>query len=617
MWAPSVRQAKFNNLQLRITLIFLLISLLPLGVLSVFAVRTADAVITSIVTNQLENMASEKQELLQRWLSERRADLEVVAGSAAVRSIDPERIAPYLELVRTQYGVYREFIVVDRQGKTVYKTDHDAAAADQSDAPWFREAMDGRTAMSEIQVEPESYDSVFYISTPIRDSDGNPQGAVRAAVRTASILVGVLRVSLGETGESYLVDREGTFLAHKQPRRILQENIAQSESFSSIFLGDLRKPIYTDYRGIAVLGASRPVAGTGWYVVVEQDRDEAFADSYHLTHNIYLVIGLTAGLAIGASWLLGYYVTAPIRRISDAARALAAGDFDNALRNAQTRRNDEIGLLYTAFGEMAGQLRERHTQLQQRVGLTEEELRKTDDRLQRTLLAAAHSERLADLGRLGSGVAHEIRTPLTSLKLFLQSCQEEMETSAEQSEDFQIAMRQILRIETTINHFLQFARPHEPVMSELDFARLVDDALEIVRPRAKQQGVRIERVLADRLPPVEGDLRQLGECLVNLMVNALEVMPDGGTLSISAFPDNLPSGEPARPGVRLEVSDTGPGIPDDDLAQLFEPFFTTKAAGAGLGLPMVQNTVQLHGGVVQVRTQLEVGTTFSIYLPAV
>ncbi len=636
--------AAFDNLQLRITLIFLLISLLPLGVLSVFAVRTADAVITNIATNQLENVASEKQELLQRWLSERKADLEVVAGSAAVRSIDPAQIAPYLELVRAQYGVYKEFIVVDRQGKVVFDTNGSSTTSDWSNSAWYRDAMAGRTAMSEIQLELGGRDSVFHISTAVRGTDAQPQGAVRATVSTASILAGVLRVLLGRTGESYLVNHEGTFLAHKEPRRILHENIAQSESFSRIFSGRMplqgnqtgpaghgdaaaalattdsplfSKPIYTDYRGIAVLGASRPVAGTDWYLVVEQDRDEAFADSYRLTHNIYLMIGLTAGAAIGASWLLGYWVTAPIRTLSDAARALSAGDFDHAMDNARTGRHDEIGLLYAAFTEMAGQLRQRQAQLQQRVGLTEEELRKTDARLQGTLQAAARSEHLAALGRLSSGVAHEIRTPLTSLKLFLQGYQEEMATSADESEDFQIAMRQILRIETTINHFLQYARPREPVMAELDFGRMVDEALEIVRPRAKQQSVRIERLVAEPLPAVEGDQHQLGECLVNLMVNSLEVMPDGGKLTIAVCGAAAPLEGLKRPGVCIEVSDTGPGIPDDALQQLFEPFFTTKATGSGLGLPIVQNTVQLHGGVIRVRTRLGAGTTFSIYLPAI
>ena len=464
-------------------------------------------------------------------------------------------------------------------------------------------------------MDPDGRESVFSIATAIPADDGRPLGAVRATVSTASILEGVLRVSLGRTGESYLVDREGTFLVHKEPRRILREDIARSESFSQIFGKAGRKRIYTDYRGIAVLGASRPVAGTDWYLVVEQDRDEAFAPSHRLARAIYLAIALTATLAMVSSWLLGYYVTAPIRSLSESARWLAIGNFDEALQNVHTRRHDEIGLLYAAFSDMAGRLREQHDRLERRVGLTEEELRKTDVKLQRTLQAAARSEHLAALGRLSSGVAHEIRTPLASLKLFLQSYEEDVEDSPEAREDLRIAMRQIHRIEATVNHFLQFARPREPVMACLDFRRLVDEAVEVVLPRAKQQEVRLSCSVAEELPCVEGDLRQLGECLVNLVVNALDAMPDGGELDISVVAEPAQTGA-GKSGVRIDVSDTGPGIAAGDVDHLFEPFFTTKAAGSGLGLPIVQNTVQLHGGEVRVCSRPGTGTTFSIVLPA-
>jgi len=605
----------FDNLQLRVTLVFLLVSLVPLGIASIFSVRTAENVVTSIVTNELENVAAEKQELLQRWIAERKADLAVVAGTAAVGSMDATQIAPYVELVQEQYGVYDRFVVAGPDGRTVYDS-AGVSGAERGDQLWHRHALAGRTYMSEVRLAAGGRDSVFRLAAPICGSDGRPQGAVCATVSTRAILSRVLSVSLGKTGECYLVDRTGTFLAHKQPHRILKENIAQSESFTYIF-GDSRpRPIYTDYRGIAVLGASRPVAGTEWYIVVEQDRDEAFAGSHRLERNIYLVIAATVAGAVGLSWLLAYYVTAPILALSEAADGLARGDFEHALVDARTTRRDEIGALYTAFRNMADQLKDRHLRLETRVGLTEAELRKVEAKLKRTLEAAARSERLAALGRLASGVAHEIRTPLTSLKLFLQSVQEDIAISPEQSEDYQIAMRQVARIEATISHFLDFARPQEPVLAELDFATLVDDALEVIQPRANQQEVEIHHRVAPGLPRVEGDMRQLGEVVVNLLVNALEAMPDGGRLTIAVTAEETEPGSTPPGWVEIDVSDTGPGIRQEDLDRLFEPFFTTKAAGSGLGLAIVSGTVERHGGAVRVDSKPGAGTTFSIRLPA-
>jgi signal transduction histidine kinase len=288
---------------------------------------------------------------------------------------------------------------------------------------------------------------------------------------------------------------------------------------------------------------------------------------------------------------------------------LARGEFEHALVGAPRGRRDEIGALHAAFQHMADQLKDRHVRLETRVGLTEAELRKVEARLKGTLEAAARSERLAALGRLASGVAHEIRTPLTSLKLFLQSVQEEIAVSPDQSEDYRIAMRQVARIEATINHFLNFARPQAPVLVEIDFARLVDDALEVVQPRANQQEVEVERRIEPCLAKVRGDVRQLGEVLVNLFVNALEAMPDGGRLTIAV------AAEPHASWVRIDVADAGPGIPQEDLDRLFEPFYTTKAAGSGLGLAITSGIVDRHGGSIHVESRLGHGTTFSVRLP--
>jgi signal transduction histidine kinase len=606
----------FNRLEFRVALVFVLVSTVPLAIVGSLAVRLADQAIASIVNNQLDNLADEKQALLERWIGERKADVAVVARTVLGGALEPGQIASYVKRVQDEYGVYGRFVVAGPEGRTLYDS-LAGPSADCRSQPWFQRAKaEGKYLSSVTAAGPEG-ESVFLVAEAVRDAAGNLQGVVCATVKTAAILTRVLKVALGETGESYLVDREGTFLAHKQPERILRENIAQSGSFVNIFGGERSQPVYTDYRGIAVLGASRPVPGTEWYVVVEQDRDEAFADSDRMARNIRIAMVATVLGAIALSWVSASYVTAPIRALSEAAHALSRGDFDAALADDRPRgRGDEIGALEAAFRHMAGQLRQRQDQLQHRIGLTEEELHRIEAKLKQTIEAAARSERLAALGRLAAGVAHEIRTPLTSLKLYLQSIQEEVTLSAEQSEDFEVAMRQARRMEATINHFLDFARPREPSMAELDFAKLVDDALVVVEPRANQQEVRIKRSVAARLPAVQGDARQLGEALVNLLVNALEAMPERGRLAIAVYEDKEEPGARERPWVRIDVSDAGPGIRSADLDRLFEPFFTTKASGSGLGLAIVQGVVEGHGGRVKVHTTPGAGTTFSIFLRA-
>jgi signal transduction histidine kinase len=258
---------------------------------------------------------------------------------------------------------------------------------------------------------------------------------------------------------------------------------------------------------------------------------------------------------------------------------------------------------------MAGDLGRLHAGLKQRLGLTEEQLRVSDAKLQDTLAAAARSEHLAALGGLAAGMAHEIRTPLASLKLFMQSIAEET-AAPEQAEDLQIALRQVQRIETTIHHFLDFARPREAQHTEVDFARLVEDAMAVVHPRANHQRVQLEATIGGRLPTVRGDVRQLTEAVVNLLANAIEAMPNGGRTSLDVTADA------DEHGVRIEIADTGAGIAAEDLPRLFEPFFTTKPSGSGLGLAIVRSTIERHGGQVSVTSQPGQGTRFTIHIPS-
>jgi two-component system, NtrC family, sensor kinase len=409
------------------------------------------------------------------------------------------------------------------------------------------------------------------------------------------------------------VNREGTFLAHKEPRRILRENIAQSESFKNIFNEAQDRITYIDYRGIEVMGASARVGGTDWALVVEQDKDEAFQETYRLKRYVYLVAALSAVGALSLAWLLSHYVVSPIRKLSLAADHLARGEFDRA--DIRTDRADEIGVLYTAFGDMAKQLQERQHQLEQRMELTESELEETGVRLKETQQAAARSQQLASLGRLASGVAHEIRTPLTSLKLFLESVESEIAISPENEEDFQVALNQIKRMEATINRFLDFARPQDPVFSLIEVRDLIEESLLVIGPKARKQETIIEKAIRGPLPKIRGDRKQLGEALLNLMVNALEAVAHRGRLIIAADLEESQTAAGLGRRLRIDIGDTGPGIMAENIPRLFDPFFTTKATGAGLGLAIVASTVQRHGGEVMVRSTVGEGTTMSLFIP--
>ena len=602
----------FNNMQVRLMLFFLAFALVPLCATGAFSVRTAEDLILSMVGNEIRHVAADKAVLLERWISERKADIEVVAGSSILQSRDPAPIMSYLELVRNRYRAYNEISVVSRDGSTLY-TSGGAGPPGPTAESWFRAPLAGSLYMSDIFFNPDRKESFFRIAAPLPDGHGGVDGVVCATVGTYTILSIILRVSLGETGECYLVNREGTFLAHKEPGRILTQNIAQSESFKNIFNTDRGERTYIDYRGIEVIGASARVEGTDWALVVEQDKDEAFQSARTLRLYVWMAISASISGALITAWLLSRYVVTPIRRLSEAADDLAKGEFD--CLHVKTSRTDEIGRLYDAFGDMARQLGARQHRLEREVFQKEAEIQKTDVKLKQTHQAVVRSQKLASLGQLAAGVAHEIRTPLTSLKLFLDSVEGDVTISPEHTEDFQVAMDQIRRMEATINRFLDFARPQEPVFRPVEVEELVENALLVVRPRARQQETTVEVRLGRDLPRVTGDGKQLEEVILNLMVNALEAMSHGGALRVSAGMDTLRWDGGRRPTVRIEIEDTGPGIPEASTAKIFDPFFTTKATGTGLGLSIAFSTIQRHGGEIRVRSRMGEGTSFSVFIP--
>lgn len=597
------------NLRTKVMIIFLVLALVPLMVIGWFSLQITEKLIVSMVMRQLENAATDKTAILERWLDERKADMEVMAGTSLVQSMDVEQVQPYLDLIRKKYGVYKNLTVVAADGRMICNSGTRPVQPPPEPA-----ASDTTLRISKITYAPRQHESSFYVSAPIFSPNSEKRaGTIYGQVGTKKIIFFILNIFLGETGECYLVNEDGQFLAHKEPRRILSENISQSDSFKNIFEKRDREKAYLDYRGIEVLGTSMNVSGTDWYIVVEQDRKEAFESASTLKSIIYLTVFLCIGSALALTWMISYHIVGPIRRLSRYADMIADSKTDQPI--VKTARKDEIGMLYRAFEHMYVKLQQRQHHLREKVGLKDAQLRETDIMLEKTRRMAERSEKFAAMGRMGAAVAHEIRTPLTSLKLYLESAQEQIANSAEDQEDFRIAMKQINRIESSVNRFLDFVKPEELVFSVIDVSVLIQDVLYMIRPLANRQECSLKTRIQDPLPAVFGDRKLLAEALVNLMVNCLEAMEEQGTLSVSAETDRFAQNNHTVACVRIDVQDTGCGISEQQMENLFEPFYTTKAAGTGLGLPLVLNTIESHGGTIGVQSTPGTGTVFHLYIP--
>lgn len=236
-------------------------------------------------------------------------------------------------------------------------------------------------------------------------------------------------------------------------------------------------------------------------------------------------------------------------------------------------------------------------------------------------------DRMASLGVLSSGIAHEIRNPLAGIKAMTQTLEEELEEDSLQQEYVKRILRQVDRLDDLLKAFFSYARPSRPDPTTQHIRTIIDEVIPLVRPKTQEKRITIELDYADNLAMVFVDANQIQQIFLNLFLNAIDAMPEGGAINISAH--NAGHSQPlidrrkSVPGllsdtfVQISFKDTGKGISPAVLEQIFNPFYTTKANGTGLGLSIVYQIIREHGGRIDVQSEEGKGTEFVILLPAV
>jgi signal transduction histidine kinase len=295
------------------------------------------------------------------------------------------------------------------------------------------------------------------------------------------------------------------------------------------------------------------------------------------------------------SFLMGQWlVGAPVRLLSEKARRIGRGDFSGPL------------------------------QLSQRSELTDlaREMNAMCDRLVTTVDQLRHADRLATVGKLASGVAHELGTPLNVVAARAAMIAAGETTPEESREYGGIIVSAANRMTATIRQLLQFARRRGPEKAPCEVRKVVADAVDLLRPLARRAQAELVLAPSDVDTMASVDAGQIQQVVTNLVMNAIEAMPRGGKVELSLHRERAqppaPLPRPAGETICLRVRDEGEGIEPQNLPRIFEPFFTTKdvGAGTGLGLAVSYGIIRDHGGWIMVDSQVHAGATFSVYLPA-
>jgi len=303
------------------------------------------------------------------------------------------------------------------------------------------------------------------------------------------------------------------------------------------------------------------------------------------------ITGIAMALALFISYHLSRSILRPIRQLLKGAARLARGELEYRIGQYSS---DEIGRVCQAFNAMGESLLDRDRQL-----------------WEQTQTQLSQSSKLASVGRLAAGVAHEINNPLTGVLTFSSLLLKDDAIPPQAKEDLQVIVDETTRCRDIVKNLLDFARETTPKISLVNINEVVEKTMDIVRNQSLFQNITVDEQFKPDLPAIPIDPNQIQQVILNLVLNAAEAMPDGGTLTVST---NYGAD---RSYIKISIQDTGTGIAKKDIAGIFDPFFTTKenGKGTGLGLAVSYGIVQRHKGSITVTSKVGRGSTFEINLP--
>lgn len=572
---------------------FLLVALIPLLFMGFQGYYFARRAVEHEVFLHMETVARAKQLAIEQWFEEQDHELFMLEADPLIVSgaLDTASVRKYLEDVRWKS---RQFAVISvRNSRGVQIIVPDTAHIVEPSWPEGKASVDYLPArFGTVYLNP-TYGPAIYASAGGKYlPDKNLTTARVTAILSLSNSLNPIildTTGLGQSGQAYLVDKNkvmltpSRFMSHPAPlsHTMDTEGIRRAlsgRSGSGVYAGFEGHHTHASFEGQQVLGAWAYLPNQEWALIAEMNADEAFAPLATLRRDAILVALATMGAVLIVVAWISRSISLPIRQLAEASLDVSRGNLD---RTVSVRLNDELGELAESFNRMVNSLRESQRQLVQ-------------------------SERLAAIGELVASVVHEVRNPLSAIKMNLRILETKCTTSPVIAEHFALAKAQMERLEGMLKDLLDYSKPVRLEKHPVPIGELVSYAIRHLPDGAGD--AKIETHLADANQTINVDAGKIEQVLLNLLLNAKQAITDGGRITISSRKD-----ESAH--MIFSIADNGQGISEENLKHIFEPFFTTRKNGTGLGLPNARKIVEAHGGQIHITSELHRGTEVHVELP--
>jgi signal transduction histidine kinase len=454
-----------------------------------------------------------------------------------------------------------------------------------------------------------SVGDLLITTAPVYVGDEEFAGVLFAGSRLDNLLTDIKLQALADV---ILLGTQGEVVATTlvEPDEGFGELILPPDLIQSLVFNSLNRDVELYEREYSVLYAPLEIRGDRAGVMGIALPNDFIVNTLSTSRNNFSLIFTLGTLAvILLGYILAQHIARPILRLRAMSQAVAGGDLE---QSSGLLRSDEIGELANAFDIMTLRLRERTdeaTRLYAEAVQRAKELADINTRLQATQAQLVQSEKLASVGQLTAGIVHDVKNPLAVIKGLAEELAEEPDMDEYSIDGLKTIRESASKANTIVTDLLKFARQSTPEMQSRDMRDTIESVMRLTEYLTRKGKVEVEAILPERAVMATYDPQQIEQVLINLLTNAVQAMPDGGTLTfdLSQSDDD----------VVLKVTDTGVGIPKENFARIFDPFFTTKpeGEGTGLGLSVSYGIITRHGGHIDLSSTVGEGTTFTIHIP--
>jgi len=601
----------------------ILLALIPIGITGYVTYLLAERALTSTASQHMTTIAEDHARHLDAWLRERLDDLSMLAKLPSIRDAcqdacwlqDLQQSSEnYLSLlnggitsVQARSPSYKSVFIVSpsREILTAARSKNSGVVPDfKGTTVLDRLQQDQDTAFGPIY--PDGHESwTMDIAARVRSENGETVAFIVAVLNLSLTIDPIMTdlIGLGQTGETYLVNKDGQMIS---PSRffsradIFTKNL-KTYGVRQALEGKAGTAIYENYTEKKVMGAFLWLPSYEWGMLAEMTLDETLWPLKWIKTVALATGALVMLICAVLAYLTSKRVVRPIVDMAYASRRMAEGELEQRVAFSS---EDEVGILATNFNLMAQQLSLSVTTLRQK----EDSLQNAYNDLMAAQAQLVQSEKMAAIGELVACVAHEMRNPLTSVKLNIQIIGRSLNRHSALFEHYEIAINQVAQLEKMFSDLLNYSRPLILQKSSVSLVNLLNKSLEQLNGEISSRNITVHQHCSQSLPNVTVDPDKIVQVLNNVLKNAVDASPDGDSIDI-VFNVSF-SGEQAV--VNVAIMDHGSGISSRHNQSIFQPFFTTKQKGTGLGLSIVKKIMDAHGGRIYLASQEGEGTSFTL-----